>query len=195
MPTGYLCAHVGFSSALCKGPGGLHSLTSSLSKISSGFPRAAASGCPSEVVRDHTRDKLGKDKGEIPHPLYLFVSLSAIFTYVVVYKILHNTWSYWLGSLGEFWGPGAVMRPCPIVGPGWFLFVPSLPLWPQPCSYLDPRELVREGCAFPSLRMPCWFSIWRWVLSTGAGRGAGGDMQLEHGLRGKEQPPQPVALP
>lgn len=66
-------------------------------------------------------------------------------------------------------GTGAVVRPCPAVDPGWFLFVPSLPLWLQPCSYLDPQELVREGCAFPSLspslRMLCWFSIWKWVLS------------------------------
>lgn len=80
---------------------GLDSLTPSLSKISTGFPQAPASGCPSEVVRDHTRDRLGKDKEEIPQPLYLFVSLSAIFACVVVYKVLHDTWSYWLGSLGE----------------------------------------------------------------------------------------------
>lgn len=95
-----ICVLVGFSSALCKE--GLHSLASSLSKTSTGFPRARASGCPPEVVRDHTRDKLGKDEGEIPHPLYLFVSLSAILTCVVVYKVLHNSWSCWLGSLGDF---------------------------------------------------------------------------------------------
>lgn len=66
-----LCAHVGFSSALCKGPGGA-GLTHFLSKISTGFPRAPASGCPSEVVREHTRDKLGKDKGgDSPAPLFI----------------------------------------------------------------------------------------------------------------------------
>lgn len=47
-----------------------------------GFPRAPASiGCSAEVVRDQTRDKLGKDK-EIPRLLYLFVSLIAIFAYL-----------------------------------------------------------------------------------------------------------------
>lgn len=90
---------------------------SSLSKIGIGFPRAPASGCPSEVVRDQTRDKLGKEKEEIPRPLYLFVILIAIFAYVVVYKVFHNIWSYWLGSLGEiFKGIGAVMHPPPVVG-------------------------------------------------------------------------------
>lgn len=92
---------------------------SSLSKTAAGFPRAPASGCPSEVVRDQTRDKLGKDEEEIPRPLYLFVSLSAIFAYVVVYKVLHDIWSYWLGSLGETrTGIGAGMPPAPVVGRG-----------------------------------------------------------------------------
>lgn len=51
-----------------RGQEGLDSLTSSLSKISTGFPRAPASGCSSEVIRDHTRDKLGGDS-----PALLFI--------------------------------------------------------------------------------------------------------------------------
>lgn len=94
-----LCAPVGFSSTLCKRPGGV-GLTHFL-PLQNQHRLPQGTSCPSEVVRDHTRDKLGKDKGEIPQPLYLFVSLSAIFTYVVVYKVLHDTWSYWLCSLGE----------------------------------------------------------------------------------------------
>lgn len=99
-PTGYA---VVCSSGLQLNPVARRGWTHSLppSKISTGFPQAPASGCPSEVVRDHTRDTLGNDKEEIPQPLYLFVSLSAIFACVVVYKVLHDTWSYWLGSLGE----------------------------------------------------------------------------------------------
>lgn len=116
----------------------------SLSRIGTGFPRAPASGCPSEVVRDQTRDKLGKDKEEIPWSLYLFVSLSAIFAYVVVYKVLHSIWSYWLGSSGEiFKGAGVLMHPSPVVGQGLVPVCAFTPLWLQPCSYLDPRELVQ----------------------------------------------------
>ena len=118
---------------------------SSLSEAGVGCPGAPAAGCPSEVVRDQTRDKLGKGKEEIPQPLYLFVSLIAIFAYVVVYKVFHNIWSYWLGSLGEaFGGTGAVTS-----GRDWFLFVPSLPLQLQPCFYLDPQGLVQgQGAVF-----------------------------------------------
>lgn len=70
MPTGYaVVCSCGLQLNPVRGQEELDSLSSSLSKISTGFPRAPASGCPSEVVRDHTRDKLGKDKGEIPQPL------------------------------------------------------------------------------------------------------------------------------
>lgn len=61
-------------------PGGVWTPTvSSLSEIGTGFPRALPTACPSEVVRDQTRDKLGKDKEEIPQPLYLFVSFKCYF--------------------------------------------------------------------------------------------------------------------
>lgn len=115
---------------------------SSLSKPGRGFPRAPASGCPSEVVRDQTRDKLRKDKEEIPQPLYLFVSSSAIFACVVVYKVLHDIWTYWLSPLGEiFKGPGASLSCC---GSG-----------------------VVPICAFT----PRWASALRFCRSLGAGTG------------------------
>lgn len=164
----------------------------SLSRIGTGFPRAPASGCPSEVVRDQTRDKLGKDKEEIPRPLYLFVRLSAIFAYVVVYKVLHSIWSYWIGSSGEiFKGVGALMHPSPDAGQGLVPVCAFISLWLQPCSYLDPQELVQGPggwlCSPQPLSQPV-----RAVLvphlelspditpqSTSTGWGGGGSASLE----------------
>lgn len=34
------------------------------------------------------------------------------------------------------------------------LFVPSLPLWHQPCAYLSPREVVRGGAVFSPSPLP-----------------------------------------
>lgn len=44
----------------------------------------------------------------------------------------------------------ALERPSPVVGQGWFLFVPSLPLGLQPYASVDPWELAQGGCVLPS---------------------------------------------
>lgn len=142
--TCYHTRHLGFISTLYKvARRGFGHQPCPPSKIGTGFPRAPASGCPSEVVRDQTRDKLGKDKEEIPQPLYLFVSLSAIFAYVMVYKVLHDIWSYWLGSLGEiFKGIGALLHPSPVVGQG---LIPVCAFTPPLASALLLSRSPRAG--------------------------------------------------
>lgn len=126
--------------------------------------------CPSEVVRDQTRDKLGKDEEEIPQPLYLFVSLIAIFAYVVVYKVLHNIWSYWLGSLGEiFKGTGAAMHPSPVVSQGP---VPVCTFTPSLASALLVSILkswCRGAVSSPALLLAC---VCHAGFVSGAGSGA-----------------------
>lgn len=65
-------------------------------------------------------DTLRKGKEDVPQPLYLFVSLIAIFClYVVVYKVFHNIRSYWLRSLGgDVQGHRSTDAPIPCWWPG-----------------------------------------------------------------------------
>lgn len=69
---------------------------------------------------------------------------------MVVCKVFHNIWSYWLGSLGGICdGVGAVVPPSPAVSQGLVPVCAFTPLWLQPRSCLDPREWVRGAVSSP----------------------------------------------
>lgn len=124
---------------------------------------------------------------------------------MVVYKVFHNIWSYWLGSLGEiFKGIGAAMPPSPALSQGLVPVCAFTPLWLQPCSCLDPREWVRGAACSP--QPLSWLLCAVLVLHPElgpelAGWGAGGDLErAQHPAAAPstwmwDHPSAPAALP